>query len=114
MFSWFQSFIILEIIFQVPVFVLGIRGLLRKNTTAIHPLLAIYGASSSTTTWACLATVLNEPHLPTLNHRLTLFFTYLPFLLVPLAMTVDYTVRLTRVCREVDRGAWARQERKKE
>ncbi|SCV67796.1 BQ2448_5407 [Microbotryum intermedium] len=104
MFSWFQSFIILEMLFQVPVFVLGIRGLLRKNTTTIQPLLAIYGASSSTTTWACLATVLNDPNLVNLEQRLTLFFTYLPFLLIPLSMAVDYTIRLTKLCRDIDEG----------
>ncbi|GAA5849678.1 hypothetical protein JCM8547_000532 [Rhodosporidiobolus lusitaniae] len=95
LFAWFQSFIILEILFQVPVFFLGARGLWKHNPS-IYPLLAVYGASSATTTWACLATVLTVPGMSQ-PHLVKLLASYVPFLLIPLAMAVDYTSRLTRL-----------------
>ncbi|KAK4704905.1 sigma intracellular receptor 2, partial [Phenoliferia sp. Uapishka_3] len=96
LFAWFQSFIILETIFQLPVFFLGIQGL-RRGSRSIYPLLAIYGASSATTTWACLATVLT---MPGITHQLpVLLASYVPFLLVPLAMAVDYGIRLAGIAR---------------
>ncbi|GAA5895169.1 hypothetical protein JCM8208_000134 [Rhodotorula glutinis] len=102
LFAWFQSFILLEIIFQLPVFFLGARGLYNHDPT-IWPLLAVYGASSSTTTFACIATVL---HTPGLTHvqLAKLLVSYVPFLLVPLAMAIDFGARLTRVMRAVGDG----------
>ncbi|GAA5956337.1 hypothetical protein JCM8115_001690 [Rhodotorula mucilaginosa] len=97
MFAWFQSFIILEVLFQVPVFFLGVRGLWKRDPS-IWPLLAIYGASSSTTTFACLATVLTMPGIKT-EHLVKLLASYVPFFLVPLAMAVDYGMRLTSLVR---------------
>ncbi|GAA5877717.1 hypothetical protein JCM3774_006653 [Rhodotorula dairenensis] len=93
LFAWFQAFIILEVLFQVPVFFLGVQGLWKRDAS-IWPLLAIYGASSSTTTFACLATVLTMPGIKP-EHLVKLLASYVPFFLVPLAMTVDYGVRLT-------------------
>ncbi|GAA5930470.1 hypothetical protein JCM1841_006550 [Sporobolomyces salmonicolor] len=95
LFAWFQAYIILEVLFQLPVFVLGVRGLWRGSST-IYPLLALYGASSATTTYACLATVLLMPGIPS-QHLVKLLASYVPFLLVPLALAVDYGVRLTRI-----------------
>ncbi|GAA6027672.1 hypothetical protein JCM8097_007976 [Rhodosporidiobolus ruineniae] len=95
LFAWFQSFIILEILFQVPVFFIGARGLW-KHTPTIYPLLAVYGASSATTTFACLATVLTMPGISQ-PHLIKLLASYVPFLLVPLGMAIDYTARLTRL-----------------
>ncbi|GAA5982138.1 hypothetical protein JCM10908_004755 [Rhodotorula pacifica] len=93
LFAWFQSFIILEVLFQVPVFFLGVRGLWKRDAS-IWPLLALYGASSSTTTFACLATVLTMPGIKP-EHLVKLLASYVPFFLVPLAMAVDYGTRLT-------------------
>lgn len=120
-----QSFIILEVLFQVPVFFLGVRGLWKRESplalfpplslsltlltstpwpldcagdASIWPLLAIYGASSSTTTFACLATVLTMPGIKT-EHLVKLLASYVPFFLVPLAMAVDYGMRLTSLVR---------------
>ncbi|GAA5968781.1 hypothetical protein JCM11641_000730 [Rhodosporidiobolus odoratus] len=95
LFAWFQSFIILEVLFQVPVFFLGVRGLWKRDPS-IYPFLAVYGASSATTTWACLATVLTMPGISQ-PHLIKLLASYVPFLLVPFSMAVDYTQRLTRL-----------------
>jgi hypothetical protein len=65
------------------------------GNTSIYPLLALYGASSATTTWACLATVLTMPGLK--DQLPKLLASYVPFFLVPFAMAVDYGVRLTQL-----------------
>ncbi|GAA6021620.1 hypothetical protein JCM11491_001241 [Sporobolomyces phaffii] len=95
LFAWFQAYIILEVVFQLPTFFIGIRGLYRNSTT-IYPLLALYGASSATTTYACLATVFAMPAIPR-AHVVKLVASYVPFLVVPLAMAVDFGTRLTRI-----------------
>ncbi|GAA6001140.1 Ema19p [Rhodotorula paludigena] len=102
LFAWFQSFIILEVLFQLPVFFLGVRGLWKRQST-IYPLLALYGASSSTTTFACIATVLTTPGL-TQPQLTKLLVSYVPFMLVPLAMAVDYGARMTRAMRTLEKG----------
>ncbi|ORY88012.1 transmembrane protein 6/97 [Leucosporidium creatinivorum] len=91
-FAWFQSFIILEAVFQLPVFFIGARAIWRDQKT-LYPLLSLYGISSATTTWACLFTVLTTPNI---SHQLPkLLASYVPFLLIPLAMGVDYAIRLS-------------------
>ncbi|GAA5848615.1 hypothetical protein JCM5353_000930 [Sporobolomyces roseus] len=96
-FAWFQAFIILEVVFQLPTFFLGVRGLYR-NSPSIYPLLALYGASCATTTYACLATVLYMPGISQ-AHLIKLLASYIPFLLIPLAMAIDFGMRLTRIAR---------------
>jgi hypothetical protein len=66
------------------------------DNPSIYPLLAVYGASSATTTWACLATVLTMPGISS-EHLVKLLASYVPFLLIPFVMAVDYTLRLTRL-----------------
>ncbi|GAA5964566.1 hypothetical protein JCM3765_005238 [Sporobolomyces pararoseus] len=102
LFAWFQAFIILEVIFQLPTFFLGIRGLYR-DSPSIYPLLTLYGASSATTTYACLATVLTMPGISQ-PHLFKLLASYVPFLLVPLAMAVDFSTRLTTIANRDQKG----------
>lgn len=65
------------------------------GSKSIYPLLALYGASSATTTWACLATVVTIPGIaPQLPQLLG---SYIPFFLVPLSMAIDYGMRLTQL-----------------
>ncbi|KAL5531419.1 hypothetical protein ACEPAG_4296 [Sanghuangporus baumii] len=116
---WFKSFLILEAIFQLPVFLVGIRTLWKDSRTS-YPLLLIYSASSATTTIACITTVLRTPFsstpvpatlltpfsdIPksalgqtaltiTPEQRTILLASYVPFLLVPLLMCVDMAVRV--------------------
>ncbi|KAF9563905.1 hypothetical protein CPC08DRAFT_816257 [Agrocybe pediades] len=118
--TWFKTFIVLEAVFQVPVFVLGLRGLY-KGSKSIYPLLAVYAASSATTTLACLTTVLTTPELtPELlargavavsdSQRFLLLSSYVPFFLIPLIMAVDMTTRVTRL---VKKGVASEEESKK-
>ncbi|GAA6061818.1 hypothetical protein JCM10212_001124 [Sporobolomyces blumeae] len=102
-FVWFQAFIILEVVFQLPTFFLGVRGLYRRTRT-VYPLLALYGASSATTTYACLATVVFSTSIAPRSPRVLaqLLASYTPFLVVPLAMALDFATRLTRMARRVE------------
>ncbi|KAA1469114.1 hypothetical protein DENSPDRAFT_834657 [Dentipellis sp. KUC8613] len=102
--AWFKIFLCLEAVFQLPTFVLGARGLW-KDSRAIYVLLLIYGASTSTTTLACLAVLMNTPTTSpetlsrgivsvTLEQRLMLLSSYVPFFLLPLYMTLDMAFRV--------------------
>ncbi|KAI0275105.1 transmembrane protein 6/97 [Gloeopeniophorella convolvens] len=102
--AWFRSFLYLEIFFQLPVFILGARGLW-KDSRGIYALLLFYGASTATTTLACLAAVVSTPAASaatraagivsvTFEQRAMLLSSYVPFFLVPLWMAVDMALRL--------------------
>jgi hypothetical protein len=100
---WFKSFLLLELVFQVPVFFLGIRGLW-KGSRSIYILLLIYAASTTTTTLPCLAVLLTtpitSPQTPpqgasiTPDQRLLLLSSYIPFFVIPLVMTLDMASRV--------------------
>ncbi|KAH9479542.1 Sigma intracellular receptor 2 [Psilocybe cubensis] len=101
---WFKTFLALEAVFQVPVFILGLRALY-SGSQRIYPLLVIYGASSATTTLACVAVVLQTPELTpetlkqgiaciTSEQRVLLLSSYIPFLLIAGVMSVDMALRV--------------------
>lgn len=112
--AWFRSFVILELVFQLPTFFVGLRGLW-KDSRSIYPLLLIYGASTATTTLACIATFLASPTspgasasealtlanfsipAPTTEQIRTLLGLYMPYLLVPLLMTIDMAQRIGKL-----------------
>jgi hypothetical protein len=74
----------------------------------IYALLALYGASTSTTTLACLATVINTPTTSaatiaqgvfsiTLQQRVILLASYVPYFIIPLFIAVDMAFRLQKL-----------------
>ncbi|GJE90316.1 DUF2781 domain-containing protein [Phanerochaete sordida] len=106
-YNWFKTFLVLELCFQLPVFVIAARGLL-NNSKSIYLLMLIYAASTATTTLPCLAVIIQTPTTSaetlaanivsiTTTERLMLLSSYLPFFLLPLGMTVDMAQRLTRL-----------------
>ncbi|KAI0796051.1 transmembrane protein 6/97 [Abortiporus biennis] len=109
---WFKSFLLLEIFFQLPVFILGIRGLWRDTRSpTLYLLLLAYGASTSTTLLPCLSIFFSTPTTTaetlkqgviaiTSFQRMLLFASYVPFLLVPLGMTIDMALRLEKLARK--------------
>jgi sigma intracellular receptor 2 len=130
-------------LFQFPVFIFGawslwtghwltnLPGLFSHfnpflDSRSIYLLLLIYGASTTTTTLPCLTTVLAVPTAKdaaaalktvavTDTQRLLLLSSYVPFLLVPLIMTLDMAWRLSKMVdiREDDhKSALARSKRK--
>jgi len=144
---WFKTFIVLEAyvsvrpsilyalifqyrLFQVPVFILGLRGLykgkfrvlsfglikclLPTGSRSIYSLLTLYGASSATTTLACLTSIIQMPsvryvpgsNIPALDNpvgaltqqqRLMLLSSYIPFFLVALIMAMDMAMRVNNL-----------------
>jgi hypothetical protein len=70
----------------------------------IYPLLIAYGASSATTTFACIATVLYGLPATALTSNETAFLlaNYVPFFLLPLGMAIDLAFRLVSVVASVD------------
>ncbi|KAF5316072.1 hypothetical protein D9619_006374 [Psilocybe cf. subviscida] len=112
--AWFKSFLYLEAFFQLPIFIVGLQALY-NGSRGIYPLLAVYGASSATTTLACVMTVLAAPSdtgvaaakslvtSVTETQRIMLLSSYIPFLIVPLFMAVDMTVRTTKLVQKAVR-----------
>jgi len=105
--AWFKSFMYLEALFQLPVFVLGANGLWR-DSPGIYGLLALYGASTCTTTLACIAMIVDTPITSaatfaqktisiTSEQRLLLLFSYVPFFIIPLCIGVDMAFRLHKL-----------------
>ncbi|KAI0257101.1 transmembrane protein 6/97 [Lactifluus subvellereus] len=105
--AWFKSFVYLEALFQLPVFVLGARGLW-LDSQEIYGLLVLYGASTCTTTLACVVTILNTPTTSaatiaqkiisiTSEQRVMLLSSYIPFFLIPLYLAIDMALRLQKL-----------------
>ncbi|KAI0003717.1 transmembrane protein 6/97 [Russula compacta] len=105
--AWFKSFLYLEALFQLPVFVLGARGLWR-DSPGIYGLLALYGASTCTTTLACIAAIVNTPTTSavtiaqnvvsiTPDQRFLLLSSYVPFFITPLCIAIDMALRLRKL-----------------
>jgi hypothetical protein len=105
--AWFKSFLYLEALFQLPVFVIGAYGLWR-DSRGIYGLLVLYGASTCTTTFACVAAVLDTPTTSaatiaqkmvsvTPEQRAMLLSSYVPFFVIPLFLAVDMALRLQKL-----------------
>ncbi|KAF5391811.1 hypothetical protein D9757_001850 [Collybiopsis confluens] len=90
---WFRCFAWLELLFQFPVFLLGMKGLW-NNSRSIYVLLLAYGASTATTTLPCILYILKEKSQVTEAQLLILLSSYIPFFLIPLTMAVDMTFRV--------------------
>ncbi|EIM23638.1 hypothetical protein E3Q22_01949 [Wallemia mellicola] len=106
--AWIRSFIALEAVGQVPVFILCSYGLYKGSKSVEIPLL-VYGVSAATTTFACLATVLALPvHAPPLpppligslaltpEQRTILLAVYTPYIIVPIFIACDMAGRLSQ------------------
>ncbi|KAH8997263.1 transmembrane protein 6/97, partial [Lactarius akahatsu] len=93
--------------FNSLLFVIGAYGLW-KDSRGIYGLLVLYGASTCTTTYACVAAILDTPTTSaatiaqnvvsiTPAHRVMLLSSYVPFFLIPLFLAVDMAVRLQKL-----------------
>ncbi|KAG2011626.1 hypothetical protein CC2G_011720 [Coprinopsis cinerea AmutBmut pab1-1] len=119
--QWLLSFTYLELFFQLPTFFYAAYHLYHnRKLHVLYPLMAIYGASTATTTLPCIVLVLTTP--PTgvatvlgstvsSGQRLTLLASYLPYLLIPLVMAIDSAYRMaglvSRALKEIKKeGKW--------
>jgi hypothetical protein len=84
--SWFQSFVVCEVLLQVPFFIYAVRCLLNWQTTDgsgfFRTACLIYGAHAVTTLIPILAeTLFNDVN--TISEKCILFGFYIPYLLFP-------------------------------
>ncbi|KLT39754.1 hypothetical protein CC85DRAFT_288244 [Cutaneotrichosporon oleaginosum] len=124
--DFMMPFFYLEVVFQLPCFVLGAMGLWRSRNALgetersvltdqapisrglsltqddkrVWPLLVAYGASTATTLLPVLQSLLwdtnTSPPLTTFELA-SLLSCYIPYLVVPLMMAVDLGLRLTKL-----------------
>ncbi|KAG1171448.1 hypothetical protein G6F70_007034 [Rhizopus microsporus] len=86
---WFRSFLVCELILQLPFFFYACYGLV-KDCKRIRLPLAVYGAHVATTVIPTIAEVMFNPKYPLVaSERLTLFGFYFPYFLLPLIMAID-------------------------
>lgn len=90
---WLRAFVWLEILLQLPLFFWAIWDL-AKQRKRVWPAIFAYGVEASTTTYACLAEVLFMDTEPAIKKNL--LGLYIPTLVVPLIMAVDFGRRIVR------------------
>ncbi|KAL1406070.1 hypothetical protein Q8F55_007753 [Vanrija albida] len=125
--AWLRTFFWLEALLQLPSFVVGaiglwngtcraaspadcyrrpprvpyVVGMLPRPPLTTHPaLLVFYGASTATTLVPVLNAVLTHPYSKpplTAAELAMLLSSYIPFLVCPLGMALDYGLRLTKI-----------------
>ncbi|CAE6415185.1 unnamed protein product [Rhizoctonia solani] len=111
-FTWFRTFIVIEGLFQLPLFFLGLYAL-KKDSPYTPILLMIYGSHVTTTVVPVLTTTLATPiaiigitkAVPFASvstvQLAVLMASYIPFLVVPLVMTVDGARRMIQAVTRV-------------
>ncbi|KAK9358641.1 transmembrane protein 6/97 [Lipomyces starkeyi] len=93
---WLYTFIGVEVLFQLPVFIGGAWGLY-KDYEKTYIALLIYGVNASITTLACIAELAwNEEFMLSRVERQKLIWIYFPTFLIPLILTVDMAVRIAK------------------
>ena len=84
--AWFKSFILFELMFQLPFFFIGFKAFYERRNWIRMPGV-VYGAHTATTLIPILAVILHPATaFPDEAARWRLFFIYLPYLLVPASM----------------------------
>ncbi|GMM34529.1 Ema19 protein [Saccharomycopsis crataegensis] len=102
--SWLKVAGFVELIFQLPVFFIGIYALW-NDIKKFYPLLMTYGFNASLTTLFCLYDIYIYNNgssdllgfTITQSDRLKLFWVYFPTFLIPLVMFIDLTIRITKM-----------------
>ena len=79
-----------------------------SDSHGIYALLVLYGASTATTTLACIAVIIHTPTTSaatiaqkavslTSRQRVILLVNYIPFFIIPLVIAVDMAFRLQKL-----------------
>ena len=84
---WFKSFILFELLFQLPFFFVGFRAFYERRNWIRIPGIA-YGAHTATTLVPILAEILTHDEFPSEAARWQLFLIYLPYLVIPAMIAV--------------------------
>lgn len=92
---WLKVFGLFELFIQLPFFVAG-SYMLVKQMTEVYPYMLIYGFNASFTTLVCLVHILCDYKRfdLTTGESYKLAALYIPYLIIPLVMLVDYSTRI--------------------
>ncbi|CAG7855219.1 SubName: Full=Uncharacterized protein {ECO:0000313/EMBL:CCA73114.1} [Serendipita indica DSM 11827] len=106
-FYFMKVFMVMEVLIQIPAFIIGTYGL-RKNTPLVYPLLLCYASAALVTTTTVFFVSVNLPsandtsldatskfYALTDEGRRTILGPIIPFLLIPAVMWVDMLIRVT-------------------
>lgn len=80
--TWFKSFILFELFFQLPFFFVGFHAFYKQRNWIRIPGIA-YGTHTATTLIPILAEILYSKEIPEGGARVKLFLIYLPYLVIP-------------------------------
>ena len=84
---WFKSFILFELLFQLPFFFVGFYAFYKQRNWIRIPGIA-YGTHTATTLIPILGEILYAKEIPDAGARLKLFLIYLPYLVIPAMIAV--------------------------
>lgn len=87
--AWFQSFIVAELLFQLPFFFVATYGLMYKKNWLRLPSV-IYGTHVATTVWPILADLLMSTQHSD-SEKFYLFAIYSPYFLIPAFIAAYFT-----------------------
>lgn len=92
---WLRVFGLFELFVQLPFFFVG-SYMLFKQLKQVYPLMLIYGFNASFTTLVCLVHILCDYQGAglTAGESYKLAALYIPYLIIPLVMLVDYSFRI--------------------
>ncbi|KAH8833877.1 transmembrane protein 6/97 [Flagelloscypha sp. PMI_526] len=102
---WFKTLCFVEMLVQVPIFILGAWGLW-KDSKFIYPVLLAYAGSTATSTLPCVTVIMDMPltdipaigiYAVTAAQKSLLLYGYVPFFLIPLLMVFDMTIRVSKL-----------------
>ena len=84
---WFKSFILFELLFQLPFFFIGYHAFYHGRNWVRIPGIA-YGVHTATTLVPILAEILAAESIPSPAARAQLFLIYLPYLVIPAMIAI--------------------------
>lgn len=94
---WLKIFGIFELTIQLPFFICA-PLLLIKRKKSLYPFMVLYGFNASFTTLVCLCHIFLESEQNGLSSwdSWKLSALYMPYLLIPFFIMVDYIIRITK------------------
>ena len=84
---WFKTFILFELLFQLPFFFVGFKAFNDKQNWIRIPGI-VYGTHTATTLLPILGEILFSTDIPNDAARIQLFLIYLPYLVIPFMMAL--------------------------
>jgi hypothetical protein len=102
---WLSFFGLIEILFQLPFFVLGAYYLYKRNSK-VHSYMVIYGAEASLTTLVCIVYIFINGHEQGLGGSAVnnLVFIYLPTFVIPFSLVIDTIKEANEEFLEAEQG----------